>query len=303
MKKFFFLPVLLILGACSQQELEQDLINTLNYEVEIPGCINIEKKLGELGILEVTNDQDYIYVSVVANAPSKISQVRLAVLTSEAMASLNGTAINNMTKYDLDPAVSKKTFTFPLYTVIDGVSVKNYPDNNVNILARATIDGLAIWPEGTKFGNGSGQGYYFNYVIQTCVVEDDNDVCQSESAYMEGDIELNKHYTTPKNWGWAQYFDSSQGAVQTFPMYAGAGQNNANNEGVHVGDVSISWIQSTGAVEASVTLKAGYTLESYEVFVAESLPAKRPGPGQYTNSGDFNLDGKFYVIVHGNVCW
>ncbi|MDX1545148.1 MAG: hypothetical protein R3214_14525 [Christiangramia sp.] len=301
MKKLFFLPLLLILGACSNQEMEQDFegeITAFDYEVEIQGCINIERNFGALGVLEVTNDKDFIYVSVVASSPKKISQVRLALFTADAMANLTGTAINNMVKYDLNPTLDKKTFLFPLYSTVNGSMVKNYPDDKVNILARATIDGTAVWAEGSQFDTGGGQGYYFNYEIQTCQLED---TTTCDSAYMEGDIELNTVYTTPKNWGWAQLFNSAEGVSQTFPMYAGAGQNNHNGEGTYVGDVTITWSQATGLVEAAVSLTSAYTLGSYEVFVADQLPDKRPGPGKYTNSGD--ADGLFYVIVHANVCW
>lgn len=304
MKKIFWLPLLLILGGCSTDEQggEGDL-TSLNATINIKGCDNFTSNFGTSGLLEVTNDDTNIYVTVLANSPKTISQIRIGLFTDAGLANLTGTAINNMPKTDFNPGVVFHTFTYPIYgTDGNGNAVPNYPDGKVNILARATIDNTAIWVSGTQFGNGGGQGYYYTYSIQTCQLEDTS-TCDSAYAYLDGSsFTLNSVYDTPKNWGWYEELDFSDTSTSyTFDVIVGAGQNDVS-KGTNVGTVTFT-MNVSNTIEASFDLKSGFNLGSYEIFSADALPLKRPGPGQYINSGDVDGDGKVIVIMHATICW
>lgn len=304
MKKIFWLPLLLILGGCSTDEQgDEGDLTSLNATVNIKGCDNFTSTFGTSGLLEVTNDDTYIYVTVLANSPKTISQIRIGLFTDAGLTNLTGTAINNMPKSDFNPAVVFHTFTYPIYGKDgNGNAVPNYPDGKVNILARATIDNTAIWVNGTQFGNGQGQGNYYTYNIQVCQLEDTS-ICDSGYAYSSDySTPLNDFYSTPKNWGWYEELDfSDPSASYTFDVIAGAGQNDVS-KGINVGSVTFT-MNLSKTVEASFNLKSGYNLGSYEIFSADALPLKRPGPGQYTNSGDVDGNGEVIVIMHATICW
>ncbi|AVR45014.1 hypothetical protein C7S20_06865 [Christiangramia fulva] len=303
MKKIYLLPLILFMGACSTDEQGgEGELKTLDYTVEIQGCENFTSNFGTSGTLEVTNDDTNIYVTVLANSPKTISQIRLGVFTDGGLAGLTGTAINNMAKYDYDPSVALKTYTYPIYhTDGNGNFIENYPDGKINILARATIDGSAIWVTGTQFGTGGGQGYYYVYNIQECQLEDTS-TCESAYAYYANySIPLNDVYTTPKNWGWYEELDFGSATSYTMDVYVGAGQNDIT-KGTKVGTVTLT-LSDSKIVEASFNLISGYSMGSYEIFSADQLPITRPGPGQYTNSGDVDADGKISVILHATICW
>ncbi|MHA6280211.1 hypothetical protein ACXYMT_08515 [Salinimicrobium sp. CAU 1759] len=144
-------------------------------------------------------------------------------------------------------------------------------------------------------------GKYFAYCLPDC---DTDTELHCETAYMMGNRTLNSIYGKPNNWGWVLDYDVSVlGTEETIPLYAARGQNDPK-KGYLVGYVTIIY-NLDGSVSTQLDLldTNHYLNGDYHVFVGERLPSKRPVPGQFTNTGDQNLDGKFKIIVHADVCW
>ena len=107
-------------------------------------------------------------------------------------------------------------------------------------------------------------------------------------------------------WGWSVELDGNYG-TRTYGLYAGAGQCDLD-KGKDVGNVKVTFSQDGSVTYDQVTIKSGYQLKEFH-FYAGDTPNQihkngRPtvAPGQYYNQGDYNEDGKVYVILHAVVC-
>ncbi|MCM4159580.1 hypothetical protein FHG64_16310 [Antarcticibacterium flavum] len=190
-------------------------------------------------------------------------------------------------------------FTFPLSDFAD------FDDNCLYIAPWAIFKGNGgeHWAGDMTAGNENHPWRYFTFCIQECepLVEEPVEICESAYMYSDDDSTLNSVYPRPANWGWYLEYDVNT-AQESYPLYAGAGQNEIS-KGTHVGNVIIHY-NPDYSVYAEIVMLGDYELRGQHTFVGDALPTgKRPGPGQYTNSGDMNEDGKVVIIVHADVCW
>lgn len=132
------------------------------------------------------------------------------------------------------------------------------------------------------------------------------------TAFMFGDTPINT-ISNSNRWGWAENFNTNDGASQTFNFYRGAGQNDTE-KGVLAGTVTIT--ASGNQVEFDINLETGFSISDLHVYLGEDSPGDMAkSPGQYNRNdevGDsatnFTLtrtssDSSFWVIVHaGETC-
>ncbi|CAM4112891.1 thrombospondin type 3 repeat-containing protein [Gillisia hiemivivida] len=132
------------------------------------------------------------------------------------------------------------------------------------------------------------------------------------TAFMFGDTEIND-ISNSNRWGWAENFNTDDGATQTFDFWRGAGQNDTS-KGVKAGTVTIT---ATGdQVQFTINLASGFSISDLHVYLSEEQPGNTAkSPGKYNRNdevGDsetsFTLtrtsdDDSFWVIVHaGDTC-
>ncbi|MFD1096376.1 thrombospondin type 3 repeat-containing protein [Salegentibacter chungangensis] len=130
-----------------------------------------------------------------------------------------------------------------------------------------------------------------------------------ETAFRFGSISfINDLGFNNNRWGWADYFDGSNGTF-TEDFYAGAGQEDITN-GFLAGTVTVTVTDDN--VKVVIDLANGVSIDESHIYYSEYEPTKS-APGQYGNTDDdpasgkeYNFDrtesGDFYLIVHAEVC-
>lgn len=307
MKKLFYLGLLFVgVSACSVDnatQIEQEGINEVNllsYDGDVECGETVTWPFGTLdhGYVEAKIvsllDVDYLSVQIFAGPGKSYNQSRVEVATEPEYFPLKGGGlppgqIQERDHFDNDP------YLFPLS--LFGT------DCEIFIAAWAIItpggSDADHWAGNLEFVEGNpNRGLYFAYCFE-CEQDEPGDVC--ESAYMYGSA-LTTHYNqkpTNQNWGWYYYYDINVEGASSDPIrfYAAAGQN-IISKGTPVGYITVN---SDGSVD--VVMDPGYSYSSLHVFVADELPSKRPAPGLFKDYYELNPDGKFYIIVHAEVCW
>ncbi|OEY73990.1 hypothetical protein [Salegentibacter salarius] len=141
--------------------------------------------------------------------------------------------------------------------------------------------------------------------------EQGGDYC--ETAYMEGDTELNT-LANANRWGWAERYQTGiDGDSESFDIWAGAGQNDTS-KGEHVGTAVIS--VDDDDITLVITLEPGVSLNELHVNLSEDAPSGNSvfAPGQYnlndevspstlTYTWDRDYSDDFYIIVHAVACY
>lgn len=141
--------------------------------------------------------------------------------------------------------------------------------------------------------------------------EDGDDIC--ETAYMEGDTELNT-LANNNRWGWAENFQTSvDGDSESFDIWAGAGQNDTS-KGEHIATAEIS--VDGDEITLEITLEPGVSLDELHINLSEDAPSGDNvfAPGQYnlndevgpetlTYTWDRDYSDDFYIIVHAVACY
>ncbi|SDR68810.1 hypothetical protein [Gramella sp. MAR_2010_147] len=149
-----------------------------------------------------------------------------------------------------------------------------------------------------------------------------------ETAWMYGD-----HTWTKKDdddlkisarWGWAEEFGVGSdnfegGSVGEFPFFAGAGQNDYDNNGYLAGKVTVSSSGST--ITVTVEAESDVNLNTLHIYTSDMMPTTA-APGQFDKLNDvdgltdenpdsdnpniyqftYSGDGDFWIAVHGDVC-
>lgn len=107
-------------------------------------------------------------------------------------------------------------------------------------------------------------------------------------------------------WGWSVELDGVYG-TKTYGLYAGAGQCDLE-KGTEVGNVKVTFNHDGSVYYDQVNINSGYELQEFHFYAGDTpTPIHKNGrptvaPGQFYNQGDYNDDGKVYVILHAVVC-
>ena len=147
----------------------------------------------------------------------------------------------------------------------------------------------------------------------TETVDEKQKGCETAFAYSKGNCFSNDGFN---RWGWV-LGPLSEGAEESYDLYAGAGKCNIGN-GTLVGSVTVSYNDGTVTVDYSTF--PGFGLTETHLYVGNNkYPLKPNGqqtvaPGQYGNQNSFDepassdsysvdgLEGDIYVIAHAVVC-
>ncbi|QED37550.1 hypothetical protein FK178_07340 [Antarcticibacterium arcticum] len=307
MKKLLLLSlVAAALSSCSVENEAMDALDgireiDLSFEDEICGE-ETSHWYGDLGSVTVFNDRENLIVRIISTDPEGLQQARVEIVDNFGDFPANGGGqlpAGQMGEVSHVGGEWYTQFSFPLS------NFANFEDNCLLIAPWAIFkgNGGTHWAGDQTAGNENNPWRYFAFCIQDCPPTEEPPVVICESAYMysDDDSTLNKIYPKPANWGWYLEYDVSN-AEESYPLYAAAGQNEISN-GYHVGNVFIHY-DSNGSVYAEIVMLGDYVIMGQHTFVGDALPSgKRPGPGQYTNTGDMNDDGKVFIIVHAEVCW
>lgn len=149
-----------------------------------------------------------------------------------------------------------------------------------------------------------------------------------ETAWMYGDHTWSNKdddgLSLSARWGWAEEFGAGSdnfegGATGEFPFFAGAGQNDYENNGYLAGMVLVE-VDGT-QITVTVTAESDVDLNSIHIYTSDNKPTTA-APGKFDklegvdgvndsspSSDDPNVytftysgDGDFWVAVHGDVC-
>lgn len=114
-----------------------------------------------------------------------------------------------------------------------------------------------------------------------------------ETAFAKGDLTFIDLGLTNSRWGWA-VTELSPGQY-TFPIYAGAGQNDIT-KGTHVGNLLVSYDGTS--VEATYNMFSGFVLNETHLYVSTEPPTTI-APGQYGNIHELDASSSDTFVVSG----
>ncbi len=167
MKKISLLLAFIAFSSCSvdhEENFETDAFSELNAIVDVNGCESQTFSFGNVGSIEVTNDQDYLYVSIVADAMYDLKHTKLHIAGTEEDFPTVGQGNLPPGKMDykesFTPAVDYYTWKFPL---------SDY-EGCIYIASQSSFvsgsDSSTYWAG--DIAGESGNWSYFEYCIQTC---------------------------------------------------------------------------------------------------------------------------------------
>ncbi|WP_029036040.1 hypothetical protein [Salinimicrobium xinjiangense] len=172
MKRIYLLIVIFALASCSvdNEEIisEAGTLETLNAVVEIDGCESESYSFANAGAIEVINDSDFLYVSIVANDMYALNHTKLHVADSEADFPTVGKG--NLPpgkmeyKESFEPAVESYTFKFPLSDYEGCIFIASQ-----SVFSNGAGSGT-YWAG--DIAGASGNWAYFEYCIQVCEPQD-----------------------------------------------------------------------------------------------------------------------------------
>lgn len=172
MKKLYFLFALFSLLSCSVENEEiitgVESLQDLNAVVQVNGCESEAFPFGNAGIIEVINDSDYLYVSIVANDMYALAHTKLHIADSEDAFPTVGQG--NLPpgkmehKESFEPAAEYHTFKFPISDYEGCVYIASQSE--------FTDGGESSTYWAGNIAVKSGNWSYFEYCIQTCEPQD-----------------------------------------------------------------------------------------------------------------------------------
>lgn len=141
-------------------------------------------------------------------------------------------------------------------------------------------------------------------------VDDPNNECDvqegCETAYMMGDFDfITEGDFTGNSWGWAEHFMDEGDDEYSYPIYAGAGQNDISK-----GDL-IGYVYLTADGDdftIVVDYNTGVDVNDLHVYIGDT-PLETSAPGQFDNQDDSmtyeftDADGDFWFAVHAEACY
>ena len=168
MKKISLLLAFIAFSSCSVDPEENFEAYELNAVVDVNGCESQSVSFGSVGSIEVTNDQDYLYVSIVADAMYDLKHTKLHIVGSEDGFPTVGQGNLPPGKMDykesFTPAVDYYTWKFPLSDYEGCIYIASQSEF-VN-----GSDSATYWAG--DIDGESGNWSYFEYCIQTCQTAD-----------------------------------------------------------------------------------------------------------------------------------
>lgn len=172
MKKIYSLFVFFTLVSCSVDNeeilLETGNLETLNAVVEISGCESEFYSFGNAGVIEVINDSDFLYISIIASGGYELGLSKLHIAHSEDAFPTVGQG--NLPpgkmeyKESFKPAVGSYTFKISLSDYEGCIYIASQ-----SVFSNSTGSGT-YWA-GDIHGT-SGNWSYFEYCIQVCETQD-----------------------------------------------------------------------------------------------------------------------------------
>jgi len=289
------------------------------------------------GTVQVSNDEDYLYVTFTATDPWWLSQTHLHVADSQEgipQTKKGNPKIGNFTyQYTHDPLVWEYMYTIPKSQLsLDG-------NNSVVIAAHAVVvqlddAGYVVanetgWADGKTFVDRGSWATYFQYTWQECSAPPPLQESGTETAFAFGgdvatcflDIDEDGNGDGDfSRWGWTNG-PLAPGHYE-FDIYAGAGRCDTN-KGTFVGTLSVDYVGSTATVTFDVSgtdpnTGLPYTMVETHLYVGSEILASNNGeftvaPGQYPTIHDelanvtsdtytvSGLGGEIYVVAHATV--
>lgn len=186
-----------------------------------------------------------------------------------------------------------------LYFVAHSSVYKEHPDGSIQ-----TETG---WGEGPQLTNQGSWAMYFSMIFECNSVVEDPPKSGCETAFAYGDITF-VDAGIGQNWGWILEIENE--GSYSYPLYAGAGQNNLNN-GTHVGDLYVEYYN--GELNVTFSMFSGFTMSETHLYASTDFPVQT-APGQYGNQNElleaetdsYSLvisgNNPLYIIAHAVVC-
>ncbi|MGY5851060.1 hypothetical protein, partial [Salegentibacter sp. F14] len=186
MKKFGAILVSAVIFSCSVEDdflPVDETIQEVSAAVEIDGCESISYPFDETGVMEITNDEEFIYISVTSVNDFELTRIRLHVAGDIGDFPLKGKG--NLPpghmEYDMKffPPVGAYTFKFPISEYSDQIAVASYSE------FQNGEEKLQTWA-GDQFVS-YGNWYYFNYLFQECI-----DPCEDFDAGPDNSMDISQ---------------------------------------------------------------------------------------------------------------
>ncbi|APG59890.1 hypothetical protein [Christiangramia salexigens] len=303
MKKLILLSFVVLAFTSCSKEMEDEFIDQSSKVLDLvasnPGIV--EHSFGGAGYVKVSNDGTNFYVEFIANSGHKLLNSRLDIVSQPSDFATNGG--NNLPPgqmgnvHHTGGGVSSYTYEFLMSDYADCVYIAPWAifsggGNDTRHYAGDILGGK---------DDKNNAWSYFKY--GECSIDDEVVACNSTYMLSAPATTLNTFYRekpSTSNWGWYQYYNNAPTSSQTFDVWTGAGGNDTS-KGFRAGTVTIA--VNEGVVTATPNWIHGGFSNEIHLNVSETMPAKRPAPGKFVNSGDTNKDGKFVVIFHSRTCW
>lgn len=186
MKKFGAILVSAFILSCSVEDeflpINENL-QEISAVVEVEGCEIISYPFEEAGVIEITNDEDFIYISLAAANGYDLtrSRLHLAGELSEFPLRGKGNLPPGQMQYDekFSPAVSYYTFKFNVSNYSESITIASFSEFEIE------GEKIESWA-GDQFVN-YGNWSYINYEIQQC-----DDPCKGFDTGADNSMEISQ---------------------------------------------------------------------------------------------------------------
>lgn len=164
------------------------------------------------------------------------------------------------------------------------------------------------WSKGDVFNERGSWAMYSTYQLSCNENTSGPQVGSCETAFAKGDTTLIDFELTNSRWGWL--VTSLLPGEYSYPIYAGAGQNDIT-KGTHVGNLSVKYDGSSLTV--TYNMFSGFVLNETHLYASGNEPTSI-APGLYGNiheleqvsSDTYSLSGfsgePLYIIAHAVSC-
>ena len=171
MKKIFLILLVLSVTACSKEDdellINDNLDQQLNAVVEVDGCETEFYDLGAAGSLEVVNDNNFLYISIVANSGYSLASTKLHI--AETVQGFPTVGRGNLPPGQMDHKVNfeagVQSYTFEPFDLSTLGECFYIASQSSFTSGESVVEYWAGEIEGK-----SGGWSYFEYCVQECIV-------------------------------------------------------------------------------------------------------------------------------------